>query len=250
MEDTQVLVVGAGPVGLTLAIDLGRRGVRCEIIEQKPEPAFLPKMERINARSMELYRRMGLAPRIRAAGLAPERSRFIVWSRSLAGEGLELPPIVPEPRAADPPLSFAQQRLWFLDRMEPGTPLYNIPAAIEVRGRLDVAALAASLNEIVRRHEVLRTTFELRGGQPMQVIHRTVPSLALAVADLREVPEGRRCDAHTDDVDLPEVLRRFTADLATRGVEVELPADPLRDPGFVELLREQYVRYPATAVAV
>jgi 2-polyprenyl-6-methoxyphenol hydroxylase-like FAD-dependent oxidoreductase len=67
--DTEVLIVGAGPTGLTLAIDLGRRGVRCTIIEQKERPAFLPKMERINARSMEIYRRMGLAEKIRAAGL-------------------------------------------------------------------------------------------------------------------------------------------------------------------------------------
>jgi 2-polyprenyl-6-methoxyphenol hydroxylase-like FAD-dependent oxidoreductase len=64
-----VLIVGAGPTGLTLAIDLGRRGVHCTLIEQKAEPAFLPKMERINARSMEIYRRMGLAEKIRAAGL-------------------------------------------------------------------------------------------------------------------------------------------------------------------------------------
>jgi 2-polyprenyl-6-methoxyphenol hydroxylase-like FAD-dependent oxidoreductase len=67
--DSEVLIVGAGPVGLTLAIDLGKRGVRCILIEQKPRPAFLPKMERINARTMEIYRRMGLAQRIRAAGL-------------------------------------------------------------------------------------------------------------------------------------------------------------------------------------
>src|SRR5271156_5193967 len=67
--DNEVLIVGAGPTGLTLAIDLGRRGVRCIIIEQKERPAFLPKMERINARSMEIYRRMGLAQKIRAAGL-------------------------------------------------------------------------------------------------------------------------------------------------------------------------------------
>src|ERR1700756_580782 len=66
---TQALIVGGGPVGLTLAIDLGRRGVRCTLIEQKEAPAFLPKMERINARTMEIYRRMGLAPQIRAAGL-------------------------------------------------------------------------------------------------------------------------------------------------------------------------------------
>jgi 2-polyprenyl-6-methoxyphenol hydroxylase-like FAD-dependent oxidoreductase len=67
--DSDVLIVGAGPTGLTLAIDLGQRGVRCTLIEQKAEPAFLPKMERINARSMEIYRRMGLSEKIRAAGL-------------------------------------------------------------------------------------------------------------------------------------------------------------------------------------
>ena len=69
MIDTQVLIVGAGPVGLTLAADLGLRGVRCTLIEQKEAPQFLPKMERCNARTMEIFRRMGLADRIRAAGL-------------------------------------------------------------------------------------------------------------------------------------------------------------------------------------
>jgi 2-polyprenyl-6-methoxyphenol hydroxylase-like FAD-dependent oxidoreductase len=66
--DPQVLIVGAGPVGLTLAIDLGRRGVRCMLIEQHDAPQFLPKMERCNARTMEIYRRMGLAQKIRDAG--------------------------------------------------------------------------------------------------------------------------------------------------------------------------------------
>ncbi len=67
--DTDVLIVGAGPTGLTLAIDLGRRGVRCTLVEQKDRPAFLPKMERVNARTMEIYRRMGLSQKVRAAGL-------------------------------------------------------------------------------------------------------------------------------------------------------------------------------------
>src|SRR5260221_8977358 len=67
--NTDVLIVGAGPVGLTLAVGLGRRGVRCTLIERKPAPEFLPKMERCNARTMEMFRRMGLADKIRAAGL-------------------------------------------------------------------------------------------------------------------------------------------------------------------------------------
>src|ERR1700687_3178739 len=80
--DTQVLIVGAGPVGLTLAIDLGRRGVRCILLEQKYAPQFLPKMERCNARTMEIYRRMGLAEKIRAAGFPREAPMdvFIVTS--------------------------------------------------------------------------------------------------------------------------------------------------------------------------
>jgi 2-polyprenyl-6-methoxyphenol hydroxylase-like FAD-dependent oxidoreductase len=82
MVDTDVLIVGAGPVGLTLAVDLGMRGVRCTLIEQKEAPQFLPKMERCNARTMEIYRRMGLADRIRAAGLPAEcpMDVFIVTS--------------------------------------------------------------------------------------------------------------------------------------------------------------------------
>ncbi|MFN0303636.1 MAG: FAD-dependent monooxygenase [Burkholderiales bacterium] len=73
--ETQVLIVGAGPVGLTLAIDLGRRGIRCLLIEEQSEPRKLPKMERVNARSMEMYRRLGLADAIRDAG-APATARM------------------------------------------------------------------------------------------------------------------------------------------------------------------------------
>src|SRR6266581_810023 len=67
--ETDVIIVGAGPVGLTLAVDLGQRGVRCLLVEQKAQPEFLPKMERCNARTMEMFRRMGLAGKIRQAGL-------------------------------------------------------------------------------------------------------------------------------------------------------------------------------------
>jgi 2-polyprenyl-6-methoxyphenol hydroxylase-like FAD-dependent oxidoreductase len=80
--DAQVIIVGAGPVGLTLAIDLGRRGVRCILLEQKEAPQFLPKMERCNARTMEIYRRLGIVEKIRDAGFPRDTPMdvFIVTS--------------------------------------------------------------------------------------------------------------------------------------------------------------------------
>lgn len=68
MTETQVLIVGGGPVGLTLAIDLGQRGIACTLVDKRERPGFLPKMERCNARTMEFYRRLGIADEIRAAG--------------------------------------------------------------------------------------------------------------------------------------------------------------------------------------
>jgi 2-polyprenyl-6-methoxyphenol hydroxylase-like FAD-dependent oxidoreductase len=82
LSNPQVLIVGGGPVGLTLAIDLGKRGIRVMLVEQKDAPAFLPKMERCNARTMEIYRRLGIADRVRTAGLGPDvpMNVFIVLS--------------------------------------------------------------------------------------------------------------------------------------------------------------------------
>lgn len=69
MDNPDVLIVGGGPVGLTLAIELGQLGIRCELVDKRPRPGRLPKMERCNARTMEHFRRMGIADRVRAAGL-------------------------------------------------------------------------------------------------------------------------------------------------------------------------------------
>ena len=87
------------------------------------------------------------------------------------------------------PCSFAQQRLWFLDRLHPGECLYNIPAALRLENALDVACLEASVNELVSRHEPLRTTFREIDGEPVQVIAAHA-ALRLAVIDLRSYDEG------------------------------------------------------------
>lgn len=81
--------------------------------------------------------------------------------------------ISPQPREGALPLSFAQQRLWFLDQLMPGAPTYNIPIAVRLTGPLKAAVLEQSLCEVIRRHEALRTTFPTRDGQPAQVIQAT-----------------------------------------------------------------------------
>jgi amino acid adenylation domain-containing protein len=100
-------------------------------------------------------------------------------------------PITPVARERKIPLSYAQQRLWFLQQLKPGSAFYNIPAAVHLKGRLNVAALRSTLDEIVRRHEALRTSFVAVEGEPGQVI---APELKLEVPvfDLGHLAEGQR----------------------------------------------------------
>src|SRR5258706_5917242 len=81
-----------------------------------------------------------------------------------------IPPMVPRARTCDAPLSFAQQRLWFLDRLDPDSATYNVPAAFRIEGVLNVRALEQSLSEVVTRHEALRTIFPMIQGEPVQTI--------------------------------------------------------------------------------
>ncbi|HEY8099335.1 MAG TPA: amino acid adenylation domain-containing protein [Burkholderiaceae bacterium] len=96
------------------------------------------------------------------------------------------PALLPVERVGLLPLSFAQQRLWFLDQFEPGSTLYNIPIAVRLTGTLDMAAFTRSLDEIVRRHEPLRTTFTMMEDNPVQVIAPST-ALPLDVVDLRDM---------------------------------------------------------------
>ncbi len=126
------------------------------------------------------------------------------------------------------PVSFTQQRLWFLDRLQPGSPLYNLPSAIEAEGRLELAALAASLREIVRRHEALRTTFAARAGAPVQVVHAVTAVTAVTAAVAIELPV-------VDLAGLPPPARQAEAQrLAT--AEARRPFDLARGPLMRSLL--------------
>nr|WP_282440273.1 non-ribosomal peptide synthetase [Brasilonema sp. UFV-L1] len=99
--------------------------------------------------------------------------------------------IEPRKEQAPPPLTFAQQRLWFLNQLEPNSTGYNIPVTIRVTGRLNQAALEQSFNKIVLRHEVLRTTFAVIDSQPVQVIH-SAPTSTISIVDLRNLPVIKR----------------------------------------------------------
>ncbi len=139
-----------------------------------------------------------------------------------------VPPIVPTPRDVAPPLSFAQQRLWFLDQLDPGSDSYNIPRAVCLEGALDAPALERSLAEIVRRHEVLRTTFVMTpGGEPRQVIG--APSFALLVVDLGELPSSAR----------EAEARRLAAEEAQR--PFDLAKGPLFRASLVRLSEDRHV---------
>jgi amino acid adenylation domain-containing protein len=133
----------------------------------------------------------------RLSGLSPQQRRLLLQklqeqaAAQRGGEVLPTPTIRPVPRDQALPLSFPQQRLWFLDQFEPGSNFYNMPAVFRLTGRLDRETLAWALSEIVRRHESLRTTFATVDGQPLQVIAPPQP-VEPAVVDLTTVPAAER----------------------------------------------------------
>jgi iturin family lipopeptide synthetase A len=115
----------------------------------------------------------------------------VIETKLQAGTGQETPVLVQEPRIGELLLSFAQQRLWFIDQLLPGNPFYNVPAAVHLRGDLHIIALEQSLQAVVQRHEVLRTTFGSVDGRPRQVI-RGEWHIPLILVDLQEIPDGER----------------------------------------------------------
>ena len=104
-------------------------------------------------------------------------------------KGISVPPIVRVPRDRPLPLSFSQQRLWFLHKLDPGLTAYNIPAKFRITGTLNVPALEEALNEIIKRHEVLRTQIVEIDGQPFQ---ESLPNatIEVPVVDLSDLPQG------------------------------------------------------------
>lgn len=135
----------------------------------------------------------------RLENLPPEK-RELVLKKLREQKLLSKPDPKSQPFSIEPisrdrpiPLSFAQARLWFLDRLEGESAAYNMPAAIELKGSLDVASLEKALQEIVRRHEVLRTTFKKINDSPVQIIDPSA-TLSLPIIDLQSIPTTDRSE--------------------------------------------------------
>jgi len=161
------------------------------------------------------------APTVRA--LAREVARA---AGATAGDAA--PPVTAVPRDGDLPLSFAQERLWFLDQLAPANPFYNVPSVLRLGGDLRPGALAAALADVVRRHEALRTVFPAVGGRPRQ---RILPPgrVPLPVVDL----------AALDAADRRRAARRCVADEVWR--PMDLAAGPLLRAALLRLDRRDHV---------
>jgi amino acid adenylation domain-containing protein len=134
-------------------------------------------------------------PTVRALG-------EVIEERLRVEEGLAAPAVLPVARDRDLPLSFAQQRLWFLDQLEPGSSFYHIPAAVRLRGTLDLTALEQTFKEVIRRHESLRTRFGVVNGVPVQVIDEA-PEFSLTVLDLSTEAEAEARRVATEESQRP-----------------------------------------------
>jgi amino acid adenylation domain-containing protein/FkbM family methyltransferase len=143
------------------------------------------------------------------------------------GKGQKVPPVGRAERGGALPLSFAQQRLWFLDQLEPGSSAYNMPAAVRLIGVLNVAALEQVLSEVVSRHEVLRTTFVAPAGEPVQVVAPPAPA-PLPVMDLSALPEAER-EAEAERLAAEEARRPF-----------DLAAGPLSRASLIKLSAREH----------
>ncbi|HEY2510863.1 MAG TPA: amino acid adenylation domain-containing protein, partial [Polyangiaceae bacterium] len=176
--------------------------------------------------------RLGVELPLRVLFEAPTVEKFaarVALARGAGEEGQDAR-VTPRSRTEDErlPLSFAQQRLWFLDQLEPGSAGYNMPAAMRVEGPLDVESLRRAFEEIVRRHESLRTTFASRDGEPAQVVHAPA-AWPLPVHDLSGLPpEAREAEA-----------RRRAAEEAARPFSLE--RGPLLRTTLLRLAPDEHV---------
>src|SRR5581483_1960320 len=129
----------------------------------------------------------------RIASLSPEKREMLLRRLSKQQHASSAQAAIPRRSAGDQPvpLSFAQESLWLVDQLAPGSAAYNLPCVLRLSGPLNRAALEQTIGEIVQRHETLRTTFHVRESRPVQVIAPTL-TIPLEEIDLRQIPEAER----------------------------------------------------------
>ncbi|NVJ28707.1 AMP-binding protein, partial [Myxococcus sp. AM011] len=163
----------------------------------------------------------------------------------LHGSSSRQPALVPVDRAQPLPLSFAQQRLWFLDQLDPGASTFNIPWALKLTGNLHTEALRQSFNALIERHEVLRTHFAMHEGQPVQRIQSDV-RLALPVVDLRALDSSSR-DAEAQRLMREEAIHSFDM---SRGPLVHATLVRLADDEYLLLVTNHHIVSDGWSVSV
>jgi amino acid adenylation domain-containing protein len=192
-------------------------------------------------------RALGVALPLRALFEAPTVRELAARATQARGAGgAAAKPLTAVRRDAPLPLSFAQQRLWFMHQLEGGSPFYNLPLAVRLGGRLNIAALRRSLDELVRRHESLRTTFSVtEAGQPLQVISPPA-RVPLPVIDLSGLAESA-CEAETRRLSAAEA--RLSFDLG-RGPLLRCSLLRLGDEEHVALFTMHHVVSDAWSLGV
>ncbi|PSM49202.1 non-ribosomal peptide synthetase [Chroococcidiopsis sp. CCALA 051] len=143
------------------------------------------------------------------------------------------------------PASFAQQRLWFLDRLFPGTSFYNVPTTVRLSGVLDLKALEESFNEIVRRHEILRTNFGVQEGQPVQLI-TSHSKVFLKISDLQQLPASER-EAAAQQAIAREIQQPFNLD---RGSLLRVTLLQLDESEYVLVINLHHIVFDEWSIAI
>ena len=165
----------------------------------------------------------------RIAALSPEQRAL--FAAKLKNRGLSTPQPKVIPRRKQPNynrLSFDQERIWIVDQIEPGNPAYNIFSVSYLSGRLDTSLMERAFNEVVRRHEILRTTFTEIDGEPRQVVSPSM-FIPLELVDLRAMPADER------EQEVPKLLNEVTSR------PFDLKRGPLARFGLIQLADDQYV---------
>lgn len=198
-------------------------------LQPEPAPKHTAQIDQVAKRGDLLARSTRLLDRqsrLTAAKQALLESRL--RGKGLRASASSVQRITRRPEAASAPPSFAQQRLWFLDQLLPDTSIYTIPRALRLSGQLNVAAVEACLQEIIRRHEVLRTTFAVQEKQPVQVINSFTPFI-LPFISLLELPINTR----------QTCMRKLINEAADQ--PFDLSQGPLLRVSLLHMAEEEYV---------